>query len=531
MAQSEVESISNGLERCTILLKDILQSDSQEPVSATTSKKKKCQGNKSAVKLVKPWQASSKRNVSHKTKNNMRCKAALNFKKEKVTDGKSEEKKLAKPCQLTKFDRDIPSSTPIVTPIKKEKLMTPRSHQHKEGNSLTSSQSSLIALLQNFNNSLVLPYQGAGDSKCQNLQPSLKGQSEQVTVDVNQSKMDNVATQHLSRTTTNAPEKQPTTVEMHPCIHCEDSRARIVGLENENAVLTKRLKTMEFSFKEKESSKNDISLEIAALQCRTNLFEKKVLELTTALDDSVQLQAEMSKTNASLADENQRIREELLEKDDELKKSGKIFTDETENIKLEVNQAMVKFDQLKLSLAESDTENMGLRNEVQIRDEEIERLNELNKGLQMSNARLLSELNKNHQVSPGRNTQNITTTVLNRLDTILSQPIQTHLVRSNNIPTDINLQKHTNTLTHDVPSPTEYAPPNPCKVLVDTGNKQVEFATTVPAMSTISSSYNTPSVSMISMTTSDEQNFSAGLAILDADIERLQNSLKYANAV
>ncbi|XP_078484955.1 uncharacterized protein LOC100177078 [Ciona intestinalis] len=526
MAQSEVESISNGLERCTILLKDILQSDSQEPVSATTSKKKKCQGNKSAVKLVKPWQASSKRNVSHKTKNSMRCKAALNFKKEKVADGKAEEKKLAKPCQLTKFDRDIPSSTPIVTPIKKEKLITPRSQQHKEGVSLTSSQSSLIALLQNFNNSLVLPYQGAGDSKCQNLQPSLKSQSEQVTVDVNQSKMDNVATQHLSRTI-NAPEKQPTNVKMHPCIHCEDSKARIVGLENENAVLAKRLKTMEFSFKEKESSKNDISLEIAALQCRTNLFEKKVLELTNALDDSVQLQAEMSKTNASLADENQRIREELLEKDDELKKSGKIFTNETENIKLEVNQAMVKFDQLKLSLAESDTENMGLRSEVQIRDEEIERLNELNKGLQMSNARLLSELNKNHQVSPGRNTQNITTTVLNRLDTILSQPIQTHLVRSNNIPTDSNLQKHSNLLTNEVP--TEYAAPN--LVLLNTENKQVEFATTVPAMSTISSAYNTPSVSMLSMTTSDEQNFSAGLANLDADIERLKNSLKYANTV
>uniref|UniRef100_H2ZNF5 Uncharacterized protein n=1 Tax=Ciona savignyi TaxID=51511 RepID=H2ZNF5_CIOSA len=118
MTHYEVNSISNGLERCTMLLKDILDQDQQEPQRLAVTKKKRNLNTKTATRLAKPWQAGP----------------------------------------WTKFDEDIPSSTPIITPIKRERLPT-KQQQQNHANSLTSSQSSLIALLQNFNNSTLLQEQ------------------------------------------------------------------------------------------------------------------------------------------------------------------------------------------------------------------------------------------------------------------------------------------------------------------------------------------------------------------------------------
>uniref|UniRef100_H2ZNF6 Uncharacterized protein n=1 Tax=Ciona savignyi TaxID=51511 RepID=H2ZNF6_CIOSA len=227
----------------------------------------------------------------------------------------------------------------------------------------------------------------------------------------------------------------------------------------------------------------------------------------------------MSKTNVNLVSENQELREELMMKDDELKKSGRIFTDETENIKLEVNQAMLKFEHLKNSLIEADTENADLKNAVNQRDAEIERLNELNKGLQNSVSRLLADLNKPKQVSPVRNGHDMSNMVLSRLDNILSRPVHhTQPQRTINdkpyFGADLDIE-------NQPPAKT-----SPKQIITTPGPERHPQFKMLSPISTIAP---TPSMSMISISTSDEHHFSTGLANLDADIERLQNSLKQVN--
>nr|CAB3261537.1 uncharacterized protein LOC100177078 [Phallusia mammillata] len=505
MANSEVESITNGLDRCTNLLKDLLNEPYRhvEPkVPQPKARKEIKVGEKTHTKPLK-----------------VGVKKCWNYgaKKPPAKGGKQVSKQAGKNTKrvqgkTTSFDENLPSSTPIVTPIKMEKLQ-----RKADAISITSSQCSLIELLQEYNSSQIPVKEGKNTPADSTLKAS--GGVEPIAK----------TPQPIHIPTSNSMEEKPVNIpeksggslgnSWKETFSPQVDQSRFQLLQNENIMLHKQLQLLKEGFlkKEREKKNEDISLEVATLQCQNAALEQKLNEMRATSERTSKVQREVQELNMKLQEENETLHKELNRKEDELAMSGKLFTTETEQIKLDVGDALEKVELLRQSLSETDEANKSLSQACKAKDMEIQRLTELNKGLQSTVSRLLEDLKRPSLVPMVPNSDgNLSTIMLKRLDDILSVPITK-------------------------PSPRRYVPPSPSDLAFslprtpipfDAQTSDRQFFSPVSSVNTsIAVSPNvtttpTASSSMVSVNTYAENEFNAGLAALDADIKRLQDSLR-----
>ncbi|XP_076809974.1 uncharacterized protein LOC143452771 [Clavelina lepadiformis] len=447
--------------------------------------------------------------------------------------------------KTTSYNADIPSSTPIFTPVKKEKLP---SCNHNKSNippvSISSSQCSLIELLQQYNitNSNRPPTEKSIDL----LEDTLTPEDEEVNPKLHTfqevlaklqrtvqptSKADDISAKQaftdvkvafeslFGPSSSNEKDKERNT----PFDKSTNSNqnSRLAMLENENISLQRQLRLVRRELQNKENKTNceGFNLEMAALQCQNATLEKKVTEISEALENTLSMQQTLNLANEKLSMENSKLLDELTMKDDELRKSGHLFSTETQLIKQDVSEALEKVGSLRENLDRATSENDNLLQEIRNKDDEIFRLSELNKGLQSSVSRLLQDLNK---VPKPTSDVNLTSLVLKKFDSVLSSPPIHKPNPQRNLYTAITESPGLATV-HLAP---EIIPETKFPSEVISGSDlTVAGSSCSPSMPTSVSS------SMFSVTSRDERDFSAGLACLDADIRKLQDSLKGLNNV
>ena len=456
----------------------------------------------------------------------------------------------------TKFDSNVPSSTPVFTPIKKDKLPS----------SISSSQCSLIELLQQYNtfsseqkayDSVVLektltpqpaqlsPVKEDVNPQLQTFKEVLRNLLHSVDSDasVENGKIEHAfedvqaAYRLLHKSTSSNSLKQST-------LAAEPNTSNVITMSNpltneellrENSSLQQQLQSVkkELSGHKSLSSTSDFSLELMTLQCQNKALEQKVSELTIALEQALCLQHSIVDSNSQLKLEKERLQSELSLKHDELAKSGDLFSSETREIKKDVYDALQKVENLKLSLEETNKSNQGLMQKVQSKDNEIIRLNELNKGLQRSVSRLLEDLKKASK--PAGNEINITSEVLKKVDQFLSSPTRKEVTAG--LPNNMKFKSPAVTYP-DLANHERYFTPIKEQPKTDTDVNTVADTVDLLSAKSVVGSTITPSLpatssvssSMWSITSHDERDFNAGLASLDADIQKLQDSLRCLNS-
>ena len=455
----------------------------------------------------------------------------------------------------TKYDANIPSSTPVFTPIKKDKLP----------HSVSSSQCSLIELLQQYNTSAFHKEDAKNDNeildKTVTPEASIKTVHEETLLSPQLQTFREVLTKLLRTVDSNAdigsnaikhafedvqvafnslPGTQPevehrtNTLAGGDNLTIVSNSSKLEELQIENLSLQRKLRLAkkEAETQANKSSSADISLELMTLQCQNKALEQKVSELTTAFEQALILQQSLVDTNTSLKHENEKLQSELRLKHDELAKSGDLFTFETREIKKDVGEALQKVELLKSTLDETGKLNHELTQQVQSKDIEITRLNELNKGLQGSVSRLLEDLKKASR--PADAHIDMRSEMLKKVDTFLSSPQRQNTVTKHDSPP---FNQYFSSQQRNVPNivdalSLQYSIKNQSSKPLNFENSEtVESAKSVLGSAATPSLPTTDSVSssMWSITSRDERDFNAGLASLDADIQRLQSSLNALN--
>ena len=555
-----------------MLFKEILDQTTKRPSNSRTT----CESKKKASR--KPLDRRS--NIQQKPK---LCATKLNKRVAARSSGVSKSKSLAKPqssrvqqttkyeakvpsSRCTKFDANIPSSTPVFTPIKKDKLPT----------SVTSSHCSLIELLQQYNTSTGQQQNFTAD--CVSLDKTVTPELSQVktpeetlispqlltfreviskllrTVDSNHDfKSNTIALNQafedvqvaFKSLRLNMPPNELNSMYTSSKAIVSNTEgnlldSRMQKLQLENASLHRQLhltkNEMEARVNKSTTTDSDISLELVTIHCQNKALEQKISELTTALEQALCFQQSIVDANATLKTENEKLQEELLLKQNELAKSGDLFSFETKEIKKDVSDALQKVEQLKITLDTTCKMNHDLVEQAQVKDKEILRLADLNRGLQSSVSRLLEDLKKASK--PLDQSLNIKSEVLKKVDQFLSPPFRKPIATPSrrvdsghsfpkmmgDIPETLAGQ---NCSFHVLPS----NQPQPIQKL-EVGDSYGSTSTKSTLGSSVSPSLpNTDSVScsMWSITSRDERDFNAGLASLDADIQRLQSNLNQLN--
>ena len=461
--------------------------------------------------------------------------------------------------QRTKFDANIPSSTPVFTPIKKDKLPT----------SVTSSQCSLIELLQQYNTSAIQPPNVNEESETLDKtiipEPSCMKKLDKTVISPQLQTFKEVLSKLLRTVDTNVDFKSNSNVlnqafedvqvafqSLNPNFSKNEidlnadkstntslSESRMQELQVENVSLQRQLrlakKEMETRATKSTASNGDISLELMTIQCQNKALEQKVSELTIALEQALYLQHSIIDANATLKIENQKLKQDLLLKHDELAKSGDLFSLETREIKKDVGDALQKVEQLKVTLNETNEMNQDLIQQAQVKDKEINRLTELNKGLQSSVSRLLEDLKK--ASSPVDQSINIKSEVLKKVDQFLSSPPRKPVVAApsklNSTPDrfcpgmrgDAASTVTQQNFSYDFPDSKESVLNSEYETVASASAKSILGSAVSPSLPTTDS----VSCSMWSVTSRDERDFNAGLASLDADIQKLQTCLNQLN--
>ena len=541
-----------------MLFKEILELPSK---GSSNPKLVKC---KHPTKKMIRKPTERKNNIGYRAKqgNVSRKSSASNQVMPRASKGVTTNKRNGNLHTTTKYDSNLPSSTPNFTPIKKDKLPS----------SITSSQCSLIELLQQYNLTSN-PKQSHKDnsdldqtlvSECAASTPNksfidpqmqtFKEVLEKLLRVVNSSKGNDNDTMQSAFNDVQVAFKslpiQEKTLMQNSCTSASEKSTKLSGnksleeLQIENLSLHRKLrlakKEVELHETKSQSQPADISLEVMTIQCQNKALEQKVLQLTSSLEQALCVQQSIMETNSKLTHDNERLQHELLQKRDELTKSGDLFSVETKEIKKDVGEALQKVECLKLSVEETNKENEELLKEIEVKNKEISRLTDLNRGLQGSVSRLLEDL-KNAS-KPNENT-NIKSAVLKKLDHILSSPSnpdcksgfvkKTAYDSSSKSPAVLISAPRTPPVTQNYFPPfnscrsSPNSPPTVLKndVTSSCSIKSIVGSTITPSLPTTDS----VSSSMWSVTSHDERDFNAGLASLDADIRRLQSSLSKFN--
>jgi len=553
-----------------MLFKEILEQPTKGPSNPRAPKCGKLQKKLSKKPAEKRCGPQQKPKVCA-TKLNRRGASARNPNALKNKCSSSTKSQSSRIQQITKFDANIPSSTPVFTPIKKDKLRT----------SVTSSQCSLIELLQQYNTSTIqqnVSKEQETLDKTLTQKPSRVATPEQTVISpqlhtfkevlskllrtvetnidfennsyaVNQAFEDvQVAFKSLnpnsSKKETEISSISSKTSKSTNAAHLSNSKMQELQIENASLQKQLRLTKKEIETHANKSTTTtggvDISLELMTIQCQNKALEQKVSELTIALEQALYLQHSIVDANTTLKMENQKLKEDLFLKQDELAKSGDLFSFETREIKKDVGDALQKVEQLKVTLDETSKMNQDLIQQAQVKDKEILRLTELNKGLQSSVSRLLEDLRKASQ--PIDQSINIKSEVLKKVDQFLSSPPRKLVSASPNKPKSPKSDHfcpgmmgdapstvaNQNYLFHGLPITRDITLTSVHEADDNSGSvsrKSILGSTTSPSLPTTDS----VSCSMWSITSRDERDFNAGLASLDADIQKLQTCLNQLN--
>lgn len=237
--------------------------------------------------------------------------------------------------------------------------------------------------------------------------------------------------------------------------------------------------------------------------------------------------------------------------------------------------ALQKVNALKTQLREAETGGELMKVSIQEKDDEISRLNDLNKGLQSSVSRLLEDLHR-ASTRPQSKTRSapsndVSSAFLKNLQNVLNTPQNTKNVQGDAsfLQKSMSYHQQSYPLTKSFP-PRHYNKENfisphqdyikgSCATdeFLQSNNFEVLESSRLSSMPTTSAGtspkssnfqhFRTPDMisdsllsksskptlweqnsvasSFISFTTRDENDFANGLAILDADIQRLQESL------
>ncbi|XP_077971084.1 coiled-coil domain-containing protein 14-like [Styela clava] len=348
------------------------------------------------------------------------------------------------------------------------------------------------------------------------------------------------------------------------------------SLKEENATLQRKLRILNQTLAEKEQKYNDkdINLELETVQCMNQTLMEQIKKLSSLMQ---QLQDENKRQENVISDlrkEKKKLDEDLLHKDIEFSKSREIFSTEAGTIKTEVTNALQKVDALKRQLSDAETEGELMKVSLQQKDDEITRLNDLNKGLQSSVSRLLEDLRKASQAqkkSSNVPSSDVSNAFLNNLKNVLNTPQHTRtnyqgdasflpqsVLNQHSFPMTKTFPPHSNKENFGPSFPVfmsgshtteEFLPPNNYDHVLESSRlSSMPTTSAATSPSSTKSPYfenigisddslvsrsskptlweqNSVSSSFISFTTRDENDFANGLAILDADIQRIQDSL------
>lgn len=345
-----------------------------------------------------------------------------------------------------------------------------------------------------------------------------------------------------------------------------DVEAIVAPLKTENASLQRKIRILNQKLAEKDKqNQTDINLELETVQCMNNTLVSQVKKLTALLQERDDEKKKLEDTVSSVKAQNRKMTEDLLNKNKEFSKSQEIFSSEAGTIKTEVANALQKVDLLKEQLRHAETQNELMVVSVQEKDEEIVRLNDLNKGLQSSISRLLEDLQKARPHRERSSNRKVSSAILKNIEHVLNTPQQkshdsfwdevdyrpNHLTRSYPPPSCVGKENSPHGVAEFVGDPVQ----NLYKAHVNDDYENVLESSRLSSVQTCESStmetissgmrnqvgslihgypnsskirnwdQNSVCSSFVSFTTRDENDFANGLAILDADIQRLQESL------
>jgi len=232
-----------------------------------------------------------------------------------------------------------------------------------------------------------------------------------------------------------------------------------------------------------------VNLTASVLQHQNSLLRNDLKVLKNKLENTLQVNKVLNQQNGNLNADLVKIKIELENEKVNTSAKENHFRNETLVIKREVDTALEKIKNLKKDLSSCDKEREKLFKQNLQKDEEVNRLNNLNKQLQSSVERLLADLQENH-----RHKKDMQEKVMLKLH----RPIKS-------LP----------------------EPPNIAHWLSDGGNMRVLYQDRDESCSgncQVSQSSDNSTTS--SCLRDEERNFSDELTMLDEDIAEMQNKLR-----